>query len=111
MTTSDIKALSQEIQWLQEVIYASFKLYFKNPCEYQTLEELTPPAHNESSYLAEVIKKYDFGFEERIALALALAPNIDSKALDIFFCKNPNTDRAYSEFGGVKGTNHNGFLP
>jgi hypothetical protein len=104
--------LAREIQWLQEVIYVSFKLYFKNPCPYNSIYELTPPDHTASqSQFATAIKRYGLDFDERVVLILAIVPHIDSKVLDIFFCKNPNTDRSYSEFGGLKGNNHSGFLP
>jgi hypothetical protein len=104
--------LSLEMQWLQEVIYTSFKLYFKNPCLYQFIEDVLPPDHNSStSHWAALIRKHNFNFEERVTLALTLAPHVDNKILDIFFCKNPNTDRNYSEFGGLKGTNHSAFFP
>ena len=103
--------LNNEMAWLTRVIYASFKLYFRNPCEYKSLDEIVPPVYDSSSPFAQLIRKYNFSFDERLALALALAPHIDSKLLDIFFRKNPNTDRNYSEFGGLKGTHHNGFLP
>jgi len=104
--------LGTEMQWLQEVIYTGFKLYFKNPCSYQSITDVTPPEHEgSSSYWATLIRKHNFNFEERVTLALALAPHIDGKILDVFFCKNPNTDRSYSEFGGLKGTNHSSFFP
>ena len=104
--------LSAEMRWLQEVIYASFKLYFKNPCPYATIEEVEPPSYdNSSSHFASALKRYAFGFEERVALSLALAPHIDGKSLDIFFCKNTNTDRHYSEFGGKQPNHWQGFLP
>jgi hypothetical protein len=104
--------LVREIQWLQEVIYVRFKLYFNNPCQYSSIYELPPPDYSGSqSQFATTIKNCGFDFDERIVLILAMVPHVDSKVLDIFFCKNPNTDRSYSEFGGLKGNNHNGFLP
>jgi hypothetical protein len=103
--------LNCEMEWLLKVIYASFKLYFKNPCEYTILEDIALPVYNSSSAFAQLTRKYNFNFTERLAMALSLAPHIDSKLLDIFFCKNPNTDRNYTEFGGLKGTHHCGFLP
>src|SRR5215204_5022831 len=104
--------LAREIQWLQDVIYVRFKLYFNNPCQYSSIYELTPPDHSSSqSHFAAVIKNCGFDFDERVVLILAIVPHVDSKVLDIFFCKNPNTDRSYSEFGGLKSNNHSGFLP
>jgi hypothetical protein len=36
---------------------------------------------------------------------------IRPQALDIFFAKNKDFDRQYTEFGGWKGRSHRGFLP
>lgn len=104
--------LAVEMEWLQEVIHTAFRLYFKNPCPYSSVHEITPPTYDGSdSHVAQYIRRSNLDFDERVALGLALAPHIDSKLLDIFFCKNPNIAREYSEFGGLKGTHHSGFLP
>lgn len=104
--------IAREMKWLQDVVYTAFKLYFKNPCDYGSIHEVPCPDLTQSTSLfASVVTKHAFGFDERVVLALALAPHVDGKLLDIFFCKNPNTDRAYSEFGGVRATSHSGFLP
>jgi hypothetical protein len=49
--------------------------------------------------------------EESIVFMLALAPHLSSQTLDLFFIQNKDLDRSYTEFGGWKGTSHNGFLP
>ena len=41
---------------------------------------------------------------------LALAPFIKPQILDVFFRKNPATERGYTEFGGLKGNTHGGFF-
>ena len=47
----------------------------------------------------------------KIEWLLALMPHIRPQALDIFFAKNKDFDRQYTEFGGWKGRSHGGFLP
>lgn len=104
--------IAREMQWLQEVVYTSFKLYFKNACNYRSVYEVPcPDLSGSASWFASMVRKHNFNFDERVAMALALTPHVDGKLLDIFFCKNPNTDRGYSEFGGVRGTSYSGFLP
>ncbi|MCC8199253.1 MAG: ATP-binding protein [Tannerellaceae bacterium] len=49
--------------------------------------------------------------QETLVLMLALMPHTDPRALDLFFIQNKDLDRPYTEFGGWKGTTHNGFLP
>jgi AAA+ superfamily predicted ATPase len=48
---------------------------------------------------------------ERIILLLSLAPHLQPHLLDVFYVKNANYDRGFTEFGGVKGQNHSGFIP
>lgn len=38
-------------------------------------------------------------------------PHIYPQALDIFFMQNKTLDRPYTEFGGIRGIKHAGFLP
>jgi ATPase family associated with various cellular activities (AAA) len=102
--------LQQEMAWLSQVIDARLKLFFGKDYDYKTIEELHPPILTTSSY-AECIKRYQFGFAERIALALALAPTLCPERLDVFFLKNQLFDRRFSEFGGHIGTDSSGFIP
>lgn len=44
-------------------------------------------------------------------MMLALMPHLCPQVLDIFFAVNKNFDRPYTEFGGWRGSAHNGFLP
>jgi DNA polymerase III delta prime subunit len=48
---------------------------------------------------------------ERITLLLALAPHIKPELLDMFFIQKAATNRGYTEFGGIRGIMHGGFLP
>jgi adenylate kinase family enzyme len=40
-----------------------------------------------------------------------LAQHVQPQLLDIFFTKNSDYNREFTEFGGVKGKIHNGFIP
>jgi ATPase family associated with various cellular activities (AAA) len=46
-----------------------------------------------------------------MVLMLGLIPHIQPQLLDIFFMANKNLSRGYTEFGGVKGNRHSGFIP
>jgi hypothetical protein len=52
------------------------------------------------------VNNYKLNGWERFTLLLALAPHIRPKTLDVFFSKENST-----EYGGIKDTNHKGFLP
>lgn len=106
------RTLERELKWMHEVISASTKIYFKNPCEVSSVFEITPPdVTNDTSVYAAVIKENRFGFEERFIMALSLTPHVKPQLLDFFFNKNKPIDRVFTEFGGLKGRYHSGFLP
>lgn len=109
---ANAEALGREMQWLAKVIDTRMKLYWSQPAVYKTIFEIGPPAIEEDdSMYASVIKHYKMSFSERIVLALALAPHIQPHLLDVFFIKNADYDRGFTEFGGIKGQNHGGFIP
>lgn len=110
--TQNAKTLYNEMQWLALVIDTRMKLYWKQPCNYNHVTEVIPPdLQNDESQYASIVKHYQFDSYERIVLLLACAPHIQPQLLDVFFVKNSDYDRGFTEFGGVKGQNHGGFIP
>lgn len=112
MMQNNANTLLAEMQWLYEVIDTRFKLYWSQESPVQDIFEIAPPdlTNNDSMY-AQVVKHYKMGTMERVILLLALAPHVQPHLLDVFYVKNANYDRGFTEFGGVKGQNHSGFLP
>ncbi len=109
---ANAETLGREMQWLARVIDARMKLYWSQPAAVNNIIEITPPSlENEASVYANIATHYKMSFSERIVLALALAPHIQPHLLDVFFVKNSNYDRGFTEFGGTKGQNHGGFIP
>ena len=105
--------LAAEMRWLAKIIDIKMKLYWNQPSDdFKDITELPPPdlSNNESPY-ASILKHYQIDFFERIVLLLALAPHLQPQLLDVFFVKNANYDRGFTEFGGFKGQNHGGFIP
>src|SRR5690606_13304470 len=70
----------------------------------------TEHAFSKSVY-AEFLQFYKLSPYERLLLLLALLPHIYPQAIDPFFSRIPHTERGYTEFGGLRGTAHSGFLP
>ncbi len=103
--------LTKEMQWLGQVIDTRMKLYWQQPCTFKDIFELRPPQLEADSIFGQVAKYYQMNFIERIILSLALAPHLQPHLLDVFFVKNETFDRGFTEFGGIKGQNHGGFLP
>lgn len=108
-----MKAIELEMQWFQKGCNARMRSYF-NLEEGEKdvyLEANVLPSLPEESAYARLIAQYQLGFNERLVVMLALVPHIRPQVLDVFYNKNGVYDRGYTEFGGIKGVNHSGFLP
>lgn len=106
------QSLEREMDWLQVVVDVSMGLYFDTEKRFNATDEILPPDLSEdASMYAYFIKKHHLGFKERVVLGMSLAPHIRPGLLDPFFLKNSTYDRFFTEFGGLKGRYHNGFLP
>jgi len=109
---ANAKTLDKEMQWLSFVIETKIKLYLLQETEYKSIFELVPPdLSKDNSNYAMMVKQHNLKFSERVILALAIAPHVQPQLLDIFFGKNAMYDRNFTEFGGIKGHQHAGFLP
>jgi len=104
--------LERELDWFAEVLDARLKLYFRKPSEVESVLELAPPdLSGSSSPYAEFICHYAWTFAERLVVLLALIPLIRPQLLDVLWSKNEATERGFTEFGGVHGATHGGFIP
>ena len=112
MITKNANVLTRELLWFSEVIDTRMKLYFGKECKYDSVFGITPPLHLESETpYVRFLHYYKLNPAERVVLMLALAPHVCPQLLDNFWTKNTATDRGFTEFGGLKGTTHGGFLP
>jgi hypothetical protein len=102
--------LHQEFQWLGNVINTRFQSYFKGS-EIDIFDIGQVDTLNNDSHYAQLVQRHQMSFIEEAVLLLALAPHIVPQILDVFFLKNKTYDRDFSEFGGITGTQHKGFLP
>lgn len=100
--------MKAHIDWFGKVLTVAIQLYFRQGCEYSSIEEVVPPA---DGWLEKVTGEPDIPFGERVVIMLALMPYTCPQGLDIFFVQNKDFDRQYTEFGGWKGLSHGGFLP
>ena len=99
--------MNNYIQYFQTFLHTAFALYFGHESEYASLRDIPLP---EGEWLASIIGEEPEP-EEQVVLMLALMPHISPQALDLFFIRDKNLDRPYTEFGGWRGTSHTGFLP
>lgn len=134
--TRNARALVQEIEWFTRIVNHRLDNYFEIPAEEQAnttdeketikgnvldeiisaasvngLPENPPVLGNNSSVYADFINYYRLNANERMVLMLALIPHIQPQLLDVFFTVNKKMGRGFTEFGGIKGTRHGGFIP
>ena len=104
--------LKLEMEWFQRVLDTRFRTYFQQESEYQSIYEVPPPdLEKYPSIYSDVIRHYEMGVQERLVVQLALAPHTCPQLLDRFFTKNELYGRGFTEFGGIRGQHHSGFLP
>jgi len=106
--TNQIRA---EIEWLIRVLNGRFKNYFGDGQQYFSINDFPPPQFANNSFYAGLVKQNDLNPEERLVFTMALIPHIQPQILDIFFTKNNQYERGYTEFGGIKGNYFGGFIP
>lgn len=116
--------LFREMAWFAAIVNERLDEYFagmegdhekgkRNASErYRRQKQIhVPDLEDDNSVYAEFVKYYKLTPDERLLLMLALVPHIQPHLLDVFFSVNKVTGRGYTEFGGVKGNKHGGFLP
>lgn len=103
--------LEKEISWLNQVVDTALTLYFKNESEFDSIYAISPPEFDEDLPYAELIRHNQFGYQERIILALALLPILRPQSLDVFKIKNKNVNAEFAEFGGLMEGSKQAFIP
>ena len=109
--TKRVEALDKEMKWFQKVSNARMRTYFGLETEYSSIHEIPPPELPKGSAYRDFIEKNQLSPLERLTVMLALVPHVKPQLLDVFYNKNGTYDRGYTEFGGIKGNTHGGFLP
>jgi ATPase family associated with various cellular activities (AAA) len=109
IVSENATALMADLNWFSETLKTRLAAYIEN----ENLPEVMPPPEikNDDSLYASIIQHYEMNFEEHLVFLLALIPHIQPQLLDPLFQSKHSIDRGYSEFGGVNGKMHGGFLP
>ncbi len=100
-----------EMSWLSQLIDLRIKTYFQTEENLPPFQSVIPPELPEACRYHQTLIASQCTWLDRMILVLCLAPHVKPQVLDPFFMKNKNLDRGFTEFGGVKGENHGGFLP
>jgi AAA+ superfamily predicted ATPase len=105
--------LRNEIAWFRQVLDLRMKLHAgdaETPADPMETAGPPPPLAEGAPY-ADVIRKLGLGPAERLVLLLAYLPHVRPDLLDVFFIQNRALERRFTEFGGVTGLSHGGYLP
>jgi hypothetical protein len=104
--------LQSELDWFRGLLDVRFKAHAGAPLAGDLLEHHPPPPLPEhGSAYADVVRELKLGPAERLILILAYVPHIRPSLLDSFLVQNRSLRRRFTEFGGLSGLSHGGFLP
>lgn len=105
------ETLDAELDWLESLIAARFKNYFSEKDGFLDVFEMDAPGLDGTTFYGSLVEHYQMSLPERMILILALCSELRPGILDIFFTKNTQFERGFTEFGGIKGEQFGGFLP
>jgi AAA+ superfamily predicted ATPase len=104
--------IERELKWFSEVMNTRLKIYFNHETNFSTIDEIpAPDVDNIHCAYENFIATNDLNRVDRICLMLAFVPLLKPQLLDCFNIKNANIDQRFTEFGCMRGNQHNGLIP
>ncbi|MCB9746239.1 MAG: ATP-binding protein [Alphaproteobacteria bacterium] len=98
--------LERALAWLAACLDARLANYFGT----EPRERPAPPSGGEGAW-TELVLEHALSPDAQLVLLLALAPHLRPQLLDVLLVQNPELKRGFTEFGGLDGARHGGFLP
>ena len=112
---SQIKAnaatLDGELLWLQGIMEYRLENHNSGKPALSINNFPAPRLESDESMYANFVHHYGMSSSERLVVLLALTVHIRPQMLDVFLQNNEILNRAYTEFGGLQGKTHSGFVP
>jgi len=104
--------LEADLEWFTRVLDARLKGYFGNAGgAYPDPIAIAPPPLERGSDYARFIHDSRVPPSARLVILLALIPHVRPQLLDVLWSRNEVTQRGFTEFGGMQGATHGGFIP
>lgn len=109
---ANARALRIEMNWLKQVLDTRINTYFGQPSQYQSIYDIpVPELEDHPSAYGQFVRTWKMSVNDRIVVLLGLAPHVCPQLLDCLFVRNEMNGQVFTEFGGLKGNVHRGFLP
>lgn len=106
------EVIQSEINWFKKILDLRLKIMAGDEEIVDPINTIAPPKMPENgSPYAAVVRKHKLGPAERLVLILSFVPHIQPSVLDPLLIRNQSLDRRFTEFGGLIGLSHGGFLP
>ena len=104
--------LESELTWFAQILEARLGAYFAEGGPHRDAREIAPPSlEGRQSDYAGFLRQHEVSPSIRLVILLALIPHVRPQLLDVLWTRNEATQRGFTEFGGVNGTSHGGFVP
>lgn len=110
-TLMNAAALTRELDWFRRILGARVPALISGEAT-GALELPEPPdVSADASAYSRFVRHYDMAPVERFTLVAGLVPHIQPELFDCLLLKNSELDRGFTQFGGLRGQFHSGFLP
>ena len=111
--TASAQDLEADLEWFARVLDARLKGYFgAQDAPREDPLGIAPPALEGSrSAYARFVCESRLPPSVRLVILLALIPHVRPQLLDVLWSRNDVTQRGFTEFGGMQGASHGGFIP
>ena len=105
------KTIEKELNWLSALIDRRLNDFFSTDKNIIAEEIKSPNLEYDTSNLARFIKTELKDDLERLLIISALSTNLFPEVYDRFLIKNKVIDKTFTEFGGIKDSDRNNFVP
>ena len=111
--TASARDLDADLAWFARVLEARLKGYFgaAGAPQEDPLGIVPPPLEPGRSAYAAFLREHRVPPSVRLVILLALTPHVRPQLLDVLWSRNDVTQRGFTEFGGMQGATHGGFIP
>jgi len=110
--TASARDLDVELEWFARVLDARLKGYFgASGAPREDPLAIAPPALEHGSAYGAFLREHRVAPSVRLVILLALIPHVRPQLLDVLWTRNDVTQRGFTEFGGMQGASHGGFIP